>query len=248
MGEETSSALDPSELHRLREEPGGDELVHRLATLFTRHGPARIDAINQALRRHDLEAARLAAHSLRGSCVTLGARPLGELCAHVEKLAEGGDEARALELVPALERMLGDTQAALQTELGVPEKDERSRPLVLVADDDEHIRRLITINLTDAGYEVVEARDGREAVQRAAETYPDVAVLDINMPGVDGYQIAARLRQHRALSHMGIVMVTVRSGEADILQGFESGADDYLTKPFSLEELCVRVRALLERD
>jgi DNA-binding response OmpR family regulator len=123
----------------------------------------------------------------------------------------------------------------------------RQRPVILVADDNRDIRELMALVLSDAGYEVVTASDGREAVEAAVSHYPDVAVLDVNMPEVDGFRIAERLREHRALGRMGIIMVSARSSDADVVEGFEAGADDYVKKPFRVSELAVRVRAVLDR-
>jgi DNA-binding response OmpR family regulator len=123
----------------------------------------------------------------------------------------------------------------------------RQRPVILVADDNRDIRELMALVLSDAGYEVVTASDGREAVEAAVSHYPDVAVLDVNMPEVDGFRIAERLREHRAPSRMGIIMVSARSSDSDVVEGFEAGADDYVKKPFRVSELAVRVRAVLDR-
>ena len=120
-------------------------------------------------------------------------------------------------------------------------------PTILVADDDDDIRALVAHTLRRAGYRVVVACDGDDAVRLAAERRPDLAVLDLMMPGVDGYEIARRLREHRALRDIPIVMVTARVLDADVARGFEAGADDYIKKPFGPAELRARVRAALGR-
>jgi two-component system OmpR family response regulator len=127
------------------------------------------------------------------------------------------------------------------------ESHGRDRPVVLVADDNRDIRELMALVLTDAGYEVVTARDGREAVEAAVSHYPDVAVLDVNMPEVDGFRLAERLREHGALARMGIIMVSARSSDADVVEGLQAGADDYVKKPVRVSELAARVRVVLER-
>jgi CheY-like chemotaxis protein len=248
MESDASKPLDPAVLQGLRREEGGEELVGRLVALFLEHAPKRVREVEKHLRDRDGEGAASAAHALRGSALNVGAQSLAAGCAELEERLQVGELEAAAALVPQLARALADTEAALRAEAGQPvEPEARERPVVLVADDDEHIRKLIEINLSDAGYDVVAARDGQEAVQLAAERYPDAAVLDVNMPGVDGYKIAERLRQHRALGKIGIIMVSARTGDADILQGFEAGADDYVTKPFNLQELCARLQAVLER-
>jgi DNA-binding response OmpR family regulator len=121
------------------------------------------------------------------------------------------------------------------------------KPLVLVADDDHDILTLVSFRLERAGYDVVGARDGEEALRLALERVPDLAVLDVMMPKLDGYEVTTRLRQNRATRRMPVILLTARVQEADIARGFEAGADDYVKKPFSPQELGARVQAILGR-
>ena len=117
---------------------------------------------------------------------------------------------------------------------------------VLVLEDESSIRSFIVINLLRAGYEVVEAETGEEALEKLKDD-PDVRVtlLDIMLPGIDGFEVCRRVRA--AYPHIGIIMLTARSQEMDKVTGLMTGADDYVTKPFSPAELTARVDALLRR-
>jgi DNA-binding response OmpR family regulator len=120
-------------------------------------------------------------------------------------------------------------------------------PLVLVADDDEDILTLVTFRLERAGYEVAAAHDGEEALRLAFEHVPALAVLDVMMPKLDGYEVTTRLRQNEATRRTPVILLTARVQEEDIARGFEAGADDYVKKPFSPQELGARVQAILGR-
>jgi DNA-binding response OmpR family regulator len=115
---------------------------------------------------------------------------------------------------------------------------------VLVADDDAELRELITFALTQAGYLVVKAADGAAALRLFAEESADVLVLDINMPGLSGFQVCEAIR---ARSRVPVMMLTVRGEEEDLVRALGLGADDYLTKPFSPRTLLARIKALLRR-
>jgi two-component system KDP operon response regulator KdpE len=119
-----------------------------------------------------------------------------------------------------------------------------SQGLLLVVDNDPQIRRMMRVTLTAQGYEVHEARSGNETLERVGTARYDLVILDINMPGMDGIETC---RQIRASSDVPIIMLTVRAGESDKTEAFDSGADDYVTKPFSMPELLARVRAALRR-
>jgi DNA-binding response OmpR family regulator len=116
---------------------------------------------------------------------------------------------------------------------------------VLVADDEARIRDILRSYLEADGFDVVEAGDGEEALRRARERTPDVAVLDVMMPGLDGIEV---LRQLRSESDVYVIMLTAKSEEVDKLVGLSVGADDYVTKPFSPREVVARVRAVLRRQ
>jgi DNA-binding response OmpR family regulator len=124
---------------------------------------------------------------------------------------------------------------------------DQVRPVVLVADDDPDILMLVSFRLDRAGYDVIQAQDGEEAVRLAVEHEPDLAVLDVMMPKLDGYEATRKLRSHEATSRLPVILLTARVQEADVARGFEAGADDYVKKPFSPQELGARVQAVLGR-
>ena len=123
----------------------------------------------------------------------------------------------------------------------------RDQPVVLVADDDEDILGLVAFRLERGGYTVIVARDGAEALELAVQERPDLAVLDVMMPKVDGFEVTRRLRADEATSRMPIILLTAKSQDVDVQQGFDAGADDYIRKPFSPDELRARVQAILAR-
>lgn len=125
--------------------------------------------------------------------------------------------------------------------------NDAGRPLVLVADDDPDILSLVALRLERSGFEVIVARDGEQAVAAALERAPDLALLDVMMPKLDGYQVTKWLRGNQATRHMPVILLTARVQEADIARGIAAGADDYVRKPFSTQELQDRVQAALGR-
>ena len=123
----------------------------------------------------------------------------------------------------------------------------KTRPLVLVAEDDEDILALVVFDLQDEGYEVLTARNGEDAIALARERRPDLVVLDVAMPGLDGYEVTRRLRADAATSGTPVVLLTARAQVRDVIEGFEAGANDYVTKPFRPDELRTRLHAVLGR-
>jgi DNA-binding response OmpR family regulator len=126
-------------------------------------------------------------------------------------------------------------------------EDEPATPVILAADDDEDILELVTFRLERSGYTVLRARDGEEAWSIAISARPDLAVLDVMMPKIDGFELTRRLRAEPSTSRMPIILLTARAQDADVQQGFDAGADDYIRKPFSPQELRARVQAILGR-
>jgi DNA-binding response OmpR family regulator len=122
-----------------------------------------------------------------------------------------------------------------------------TKPLVLVADDDRDILELVAFRLERAGYDVVTADDGAQALAAADKRAPDLAVLDVMMPRLDGYEVTRRLRGRTDTERIPVILLTARVQEADVQRGFDAGADDYLKKPFSPQELRARVQAVLGR-
>lgn len=128
----------------------------------------------------------------------------------------------------------------MAVEAGAPAPPVR----ILVVDDEQTVREMVGLNLRADGYDVVYAADGNEALAVARETNPDLVVLDVMLPGKDGYEVCRILRHE---SHVPILLLSARTEEVDRIIGLEIGADDYLTKPFAMRELVARVRAMLRR-
>lgn len=119
---------------------------------------------------------------------------------------------------------------------------------ILVVDDDRAINELIKVNLTLAGYSIVQAYDGVDGFALAKQEMPNMVILDVMMPNVDGYTVAQRIRQCEPIKNMPILMLTALSDITDKGKGFDIGIDDYLVKPFDMEELKMRVKAILKRS
>jgi diguanylate cyclase (GGDEF)-like protein len=118
---------------------------------------------------------------------------------------------------------------------------------ILVVDDDPDIARFVEVNLRSAGYEVSVAGDGEEALERAAEIRPDLVLLDVMMPRLDGFEVAQRLRKNPQTTNTSIIMLTAKALSSDKVTGLQSGADDYIIKPFDPIELLARVKGTLRR-
>jgi two-component system, OmpR family, KDP operon response regulator KdpE len=115
---------------------------------------------------------------------------------------------------------------------------------IMIVDDDPQIRRVLRTALVAQGYEVVDARNGDEALEKVRDERVDLVILDMNMPGMDGLETCRMLR---STSDISIIMLTVRDAESDKIEALDAGADDYMTKPFSSPELLARIRAALRR-
>ena len=118
---------------------------------------------------------------------------------------------------------------------------------ILVVDDEPDITALVAYHLAKAGFRVSTAANGPDALKAAREEKPDIVILDLMLPGISGYDILAELRKREETKDVGVILLTARREETDRIRGLTLGADDYLTKPFSPQELSLRVRALLRR-
>jgi len=118
---------------------------------------------------------------------------------------------------------------------------------LLVVEDEDDIRELLRYNLVKEGYQVTAAASGEEALKAVQGALPDLMLLDLMLPGMDGLEVCRSLKQESATRNLPVVMLTAKGEEADIVAGLELGADDYVTKPFSLRVLLARLRAVLRR-
>ncbi len=130
-------------------------------------------------------------------------------------------------------------------DLNAPHAVEGTNEKILVVEDERVLRETLAYNLTRQGYAVTTAADGKTAVALARQDAPDLVLLDIMLPGLDGFEVCRMLRQEMRIP---ILMLTARTDEVDKIVGFEVGADDYLTKPFSMRELLARIKAHLRRE
>jgi len=115
---------------------------------------------------------------------------------------------------------------------------------ILVVDDERHIVRLIQVNLERQGYHVVTAHDGKEALEKVASEKPDLVVLDVMMPYMDGFEVLRHLRRNPETAELPVIMLTAKAQDMDVFRGYQEGVDMYLTKPFNPQELLAFVRRI----
>ncbi|KAB8144652.1 response regulator [Chloroflexia bacterium SDU3-3] len=118
---------------------------------------------------------------------------------------------------------------------------------IIIADDEKSVRQLLELVLQDQGYEVISARNGDHLIRLAQENIPDLILVDLMMPGLDGYEAIRQLRNDTRTAHIPMIILTARSAPNDVVVGFETGADDYVTKPFNIPELLARIKGHLRR-
>jgi two-component system, OmpR family, phosphate regulon response regulator PhoB len=123
-----------------------------------------------------------------------------------------------------------------------------SKPLVLVVEDEAALVTMLRYNLEKQGFRVEEAADGQEALTLIAETRPDLVLLDWMLPAMSGLEVCRQIRRRPATRDLPVIMVTARTEDQDAVRGLNTGADDYITKPFSIDALLARIRALLRRS
>ena len=117
---------------------------------------------------------------------------------------------------------------------------------ILAVDDEKHIVRLVQVNLERAGYEVVTASDGVEALEQVKNELPDMIVCDVMMPRMDGFEVLRRLKADQSTREIPVIMLTAKAQDADVFKGWQSGVDAYLTKPFNPMELLAFVRRIFK--
>lgn len=122
----------------------------------------------------------------------------------------------------------------------------KDKKKILAVDDEKHIVRLVEVNLQRAGYEVETAYDGREALEKVKKSKPDLIVLDVMMPHLDGFSVLKALKQDPETKSIPVIMLTAKAQDADVFRGWQSGVDSYLTKPFNPLELITFVERILD--
>jgi Response regulators consisting of a CheY-like receiver domain and a winged-helix DNA-binding domain len=128
--------------------------------------------------------------------------------------------------------------------IGTIPRGGQSMRKILVVDDERHIVRLIQVNLERQGYNVVTAHDGKEALEKVASEKPDLVVLDVMMPYMDGFEVLRNLRRDPATAELPVIMLTAKAQDQDVFRGWQEGVDMYLTKPFNPQELITFVKRI----
>jgi DNA-binding response OmpR family regulator len=117
---------------------------------------------------------------------------------------------------------------------------------ILVVDDEPYIVEMVEVNLLKAGYKVITAYDGEEALKKVEEEIPDLIICDVNMPKMDGFEVLKRLKSNMATRYIPVVMLTARTGDEDVFKGWQLKAEQYLTKPFNPQQILVVVRNIFK--
>ncbi len=127
-------------------------------------------------------------------------------------------------------------------------KELKAKEKILIVDDEKDIVKMLNYNLKKEGYRTVDAHDGEDALDLAVREHPDLIILDLMLPGIDGLEVCKQLKKEVKTSLIPVIMLTAKTQETDKIVGLELGADDYVSKPFSLKELIARIKAVLRRS
>ncbi len=243
------------------DEPDRSSFLFRLASMFVGDAKNNAKALSRAVRDGDMDAARVAAHSLKSSSANIGSIEFSGLCKSIEQAGRDGNLSKLKRLFARFDSKYRKLLNALKTEcpdlevdskLGcklvepiVPVDNESRRALVLVVDDDRGTRLLVSRYLEQAGFRVLEAGDGVEALDVLDKNDLEIVLLDVEMPNMDGFTACREFRKHRNGQDLPILMMSGLDDEKSIDRAFESGATDFVIKPVNGPVLCRRVRYIL---
>ncbi|BAO44102.1 EAL domain-containing protein [Thiolapillus brandeum] len=249
---ETRGVLDQSMLQQLRdlEKASGRDVLNKVAQQFLEHAPADMQKMWQALKKEQSEELRFLAHSMKSASANLGATELSEQCRQLEMAAHDDRLEQAEELLEVAQQLLDTALSAIQMEIsGHPVEDstpvsngESSEGLILLVDDDPVFRLTTREALVSAGYQVMEACSGAEALDLSAKHRPDLLLLDALMEDMDGFEVCLRMRKAPDFSDVPILMVTALEDGESIDKAFESGASGFILKPVNYTILRQRIR------
>ena len=236
----------------------GEELLPELLSLYFQEVPPEIAALKQAVARGDGAAVASLTHKLKGGSHSIGAAHVSSVAAELAAYAKEHGLRDAGGLLDKLDVALHDTDVAFRTRLVAPEESDGQRsvdhplvasdansPLILVAEDSASARAVLSTQLTGTGYRVVTATNGREALERLKGDHPDVALVDIEMPELDGMEVLDVVIADPKLATIPVIFLTGRTSPEDVAEGLSRGAHDYLRKPVDSSELVARLRAAL---
>ena len=224
------------------------QAAQRVINTYLDKAPELIAAIHCGLEQHDALAINHAAHSLKSSSANVGAQRLASLCQMLELMGHNNMLSGATEVLDQIEQQFQEVCAALSPSqkrpLAVPASTEK-QGLILIVDDDASIRQSVRATLQGAGFEVSEADDGTTAIAVFKQYTPDLVMLDVNMPQMDGYTACTTLRNLESGIHTPILMMTGLEDIASINKAYDAGATDFITKPVNYPLLVYRIRYAL---
>jgi diguanylate cyclase (GGDEF)-like protein/PAS domain S-box-containing protein len=246
-----ATPLDQQVLDDIRNMQGGRgrDILAKIVNLYFRESPQALSALRVAIAHRDPQAVYQIAHRLKSSSAQLGARTLAKVCKDLEEMGRSStitDQAETLFEQLVVEH--GRALAALGREVEAQQQPSlqltsaQPVPKVVVADDDDALRMLISESLSQAGCEVTGVVDGASAIVAFKKIQPDIVLLDVNMPGLDGFATCAELRRLPGGDYIPIVMTTGLDDVDSINRAYEAGATDFITKPITLRILSQRVR------
>ena len=234
-----ASPVDPEALERL-EEWGGEDLIRQLIELFLQGTPERIAAIRAAVAGGDIKEGERGAHSLRSTADNLGAGGLSALAAEAEMALRQGDTS----IGPLVERIESEAQRVYQVfeppqpTLVSERETEGAMARIAVVEDNPDNRLLVQALLGDR-YEIDEYEAGKEAVAGITADPPEVVLLDISLPEMDGTEVLALIRRHEGLANLPIIALTAHAMAGDREKYLAMGFDDYVTKPIVDEQVLI---------